>query len=201
MDAKKWIYALSSIIIVAVLSAVLLIYVQGKGATNFTVVSAPKQEEVESPIKVDKAEVNFADINLGDNLAWDKKIMANNHTQEYVGKNAIDGDVKTYWEGAAESYPNTLIVDLESQVDVKCVRIKLNPNNMWERRKQTLSIQVSLDDKSYTELIAPADYIFDPASGNAVIINFNISSLRYLKLEFTGNTAATGGQAAEIEVY
>jgi hypothetical protein len=201
MNTKKWLYALSGVTILAVLSAAILIYTDYKGATNFTVVSAPKQEDVESPIKVEKTEVNFAEIDLGNNLASGKKIIANNYTQTYVGKYAIDGDVKTYWEGAPESYPNTLVLDLESPIDVKCLRIKLNPNNMWERRKQNLSIHGSMDDKNYTELAGAADYVFDPISGNAVIINFNTRSIRYLKLEFIDNTAATGGQAAEVEVY
>lgn len=201
MNKKKLAYVLSVISILAVLSAAILIYIDIKGATNFTIVSAPKHEEVVSPIKVEKSEVNYAEIDLGNNLALGKKIIANNYTQVYVGKNANDGDVKTYWEGAADSYPNTLVVDLEAQTAVKSVRIKLNPNNMWERRKQTLSIQGSLDNQNYTELSATADYLFDPVSGNAVIIDFNPSSIRYLKLEFTGNTAATGGQAAEVELY
>jgi hypothetical protein len=130
-----------------------------------------------------------------------KKITENNHTQEYGGKSAIDGDVKTYWEGAPDSYPNTLVIDMESSVAAKCVRVKVNPNNMWEKRKQIISLHGSFDDKNYSELSAAADYVFDPISGNAVIINFNTSNLRYLKLDFTSNTAATGGQAAEVEVY
>lgn len=201
MNTKKWIYVLSIVTILSVLSAAILIYIDSNGATKFTVVSAPKQEDVVSPIKAEKADVDFSQIDLGSNLALNKKITENNHTQEYGAKNAIDGDVKTYWEGAPDSYPNTLAIDMESPVDAKCVRVKVNPNNMWEKRKQTISIYGSLDDKNYSELSAAADYVFDPVSGNAVIINFNNSNLRYLKLDFTNNTAATGGQAAEVEIY
>jgi hypothetical protein len=201
MNTKKWIYALSLVTILAVLSAAILIFIDSNSATKFTVVSAPKQQDVVSPIKAEVAEVNFAEIDLGNNLALKKKITENNHTQEYGGKNAIDGDVKTYWEGAPDSYPNTLVIDMESSVAAKCVRVKVNPNNMWEKRKQTISLHGSLDDKNYSEISAAADYVFDPISGNAVIINFNTSNLRYLKLDFTSNTAATGGQAAEVEVY
>ena len=201
MNSKKWIYTLSVVTILAALSAAILIYIDSNGATKFTMVSVPKQEDVVSPINVEKAEVNFAEIDLGNNLALKKKITENNHTQDYVGKNAIDGEVKTYWEGAADSYPNSLFIDMESPVAVKCVRVKVNPNNMWEKRKQTISIHGSLDDKDYLEISAAAEYVFDPVSGNAAIIKFDASNLRYLKLDFTSNTAATGGQAAEVEVF
>ena len=201
MSTRKWVNALATVTVLGLLSAAILLYIDYNTGTKFTLVSAPKQEEVESPIGVNRSEVNFAEIDLGNNLAFKKKVTASGHTQDYMEKNAVDGDVKTYWEGTPDSYPNILVIDLESLVDIKAIRVKLNPNNMWERRKQTLSIHCSPDDKTYTNVIEETDYLFDPVSGNAVIINFDRINTRYLRLEFAANTAATGGQAAEIEIY
>ncbi len=133
------------------------------------------------------------------NLALGKPITASSHTQVYYAHNANDGNISTYWEAAPNSYPNTLTVDLGSTQSVSSVVIKLNPS--WGARTQTFSVQGSTNGSSYTTLKSSATYTFSPSSGNTVTVTFATASVRYVRLRFTGNSGATGGQAAEFEVY
>ncbi|NLG84059.1 MAG: carbohydrate-binding protein [Firmicutes bacterium] len=135
------------------------------------------------------------------NLALGKPITASSYTQTYVATNANDGNVYTYWEGAPNSYPNLLTVDLGSAQTVYKVVIKLNPDPIWATRVQTFSILTSTDGSTYTTTVASNTYTFDPATGNTVTVAFSEVSARYVRLSFTANSGATGGQAAEFEVY
>lgn len=133
------------------------------------------------------------------NLAAGKSIVANNYTQTYVATNANDGNVNTYWEGS--SYPSNLTVDLGSVQTVNKVVLKLNPDSVWAKRTQTLSVLGSTDNSTYNTIVASNTYTFDPATGNTVTINFSNTSQRYVRLNITANSGATGGQVAEFEVY
>ncbi len=133
------------------------------------------------------------------NLALGKTVTANNYTQVYVAANANDGNVNTYWEGAANSYPNTLTADLGSSQSVNKLVLKLNSS--WEERSQTLSVLTSNDNFTYATTVASAAYTFSPSTANTVTITFSQVNARYIRLQFTANTRATGGQAAEFEIY
>ncbi|SHO43404.1 CARDB domain-containing protein [Anaerocolumna xylanovorans] len=133
------------------------------------------------------------------NLALGKTVTANNYIQNYAAANVNDGNVNTYWEGAANSYPNNLTADLGSSQSVNKIVLKLNSS--WEERFQTLSVLTSNDNTNYTTAVAPAAYTFSPSASNTVTITFNQVSARYIRLQFTANTKATGGQAAEFEIY
>ncbi|MGO4546054.1 carbohydrate-binding protein [Paenibacillus sp. 2TAB23] len=137
-------------------------------------------------------------VSAASNLALNKPVTASSHTQVYTAANATDGNQATYWEGAASSYPNGLRVDLGSSETVNQVVLKLPA--AWGSRTQTLSIQKSGDDASYTTVAASADYVFS-AGSNTVTINFASTSARYWKVNVTANTGATGGQISELEVY
>lgn len=133
------------------------------------------------------------------NLVLGKTVSANNYTQVYVAGNAGDGNINTYWEGGAGSYPNILTADLGSVQSVYKVVLKLNPG--WETRTQTLSVLTSTDNAAYNTGKASAFYTFDPSSANTVTITFPETDARYVRLDFTANSGAAGGQAAEFEVY
>ncbi|MBB6637199.1 CBM35 domain-containing protein [Cohnella thailandensis] len=135
----------------------------------------------------------------GTNLALNKPISANNSYPGYAATNAVDGNASTYYEGAANSYPNELTVDLGSARSVSSVVLKLPPS--WGTRTQTLSISGSGDNSAYSSLAASASYVFNPSSGNSVAISVASASVRYIRVTFTANTGATGGQAAEVEAY
>ncbi|MDF2473996.1 MAG: coagulation factor 5/8 type domain protein, partial [Anaerocolumna sp.] len=133
------------------------------------------------------------------NLAAGKTITASSVQQTYVATNANDGNVNTYWEGAANTYPNTLTVDLGSSQSVYKVVLKLNAS--WGSRTQALSVLSSTDNSTYTTRVASNTYTFNPTSNNIVTITFTETSARYIRLNFTSNSGATGGQVAEFEVY
>ena len=136
-----------------------------------------------------------------ENHAYLKPIRANNHIFEFVARNAVDGEVLSYWEGAANSYPNTLTVDLEAELEIHAVRVRLNPRLIWQAREQMFAILVSSDGEAFTEAVPENAYRFDPeANENTVTIRLR-SQARYVRLEFSANTEATGGQVAELEVY
>ncbi|MBC8060821.1 MAG: discoidin domain-containing protein [Clostridiaceae bacterium] len=135
------------------------------------------------------------------NLAQGKSITASNYTQTYVATNSNDGNVNSYWEGAANSYPNTLTVDLGSTQAVNKVVLKLNPATVWATRTQTFSILGSTDNISFSTITAATTYTFNPNTSNTVTINFTNTSIRYLRLNFTANSGSSGAQVAEFEVY
>jgi hypothetical protein len=111
---------------------------------------------------------------------------------------ANDGNPSTYWEGAANAYPNWIRVDLGGVSNVNKVVLKLP--SAWGARTQTLSVSGSMDDTAYTTIVASAAYAFSP-SANTVTINFLTTSARYIKLNFTANNGSTGAQVSEFEVY
>jgi hypothetical protein len=134
----------------------------------------------------------------GSNVAAGKSITANGYTQNFVPTNANDGNVTTYWEGAA--YPNTLTVDLANSYNIGSIKIKLNPDAAWATRTQTLSVLGSTDGSTYNQLVGMTPYVFNPGTSNTVTINFGPTNLKYVRLNFTANTGAPAGQVAEFEV-
>ncbi|MER6942832.1 discoidin domain-containing protein [Nonomuraea sp. NPDC000554] len=135
----------------------------------------------------------------GTNLATGKPITESSHTQTYVAANADDGNVATYWEGAA--YPNLLTVQLGANADLTSVVLKLNPDPAWARRTQTIQVLGREQSASgFTSLVAQATYTFDPASGNTVTIPVT-AKVADVQLRITANSGAPGGQVAEFQVF
>lgn len=136
-----------------------------------------------------------------ENLALKKIATADKHTQNYAAKNATDGSAKTYWEGGANTYPNILTVDTGKVNVIKTVRIRLNPDSIWAARQQTLTILGSEDGTTFKPVVDSAVYDFTPAKANTVTIDFDPVKTRFVQLQITANTGATGGQVAELEIY
>jgi hypothetical protein len=135
------------------------------------------------------------------NLGLGRPILANNHIYAFTAPKAVDGDVLTYWEGAASSYPNEITVDLGEEKAIAALRLKLNPNRIWQARKQTISVLLSADGNEYAAALAPADYVFDPrVNTNTVTIPLQ-GKAEFIRLVFSANDGATGGQIAEWEVF
>ncbi|MGE5613532.1 MAG: discoidin domain-containing protein [Bacillota bacterium] len=169
---------------------------------NLTVHKAPGQSEaMEHPAF--KKEEYVPVIPEGENLARKGKASASSFTQVYTASRAIDGKVDgpSYWEAEPDSYPNTLTVDLTKASEIHAVRLRLNPMSIWAKRTQTFSVKISDDGENFDELVAMKQYTFDPDRGNEVIIEFETVETRYVQLEFTENSGAGGGQAAEFEIY
>jgi uncharacterized protein (DUF2237 family) len=135
----------------------------------------------------------------GADLALGKPIEASSHTWIYVPGNANDGDVTTYWEG--DGHPSTLTVALGANADLSSIVLRLNPDPAWARRTQTIEVLGRPQSGgSFTTLVPATDYTFDPATGNTVRIPVT-GRAADVRLRFTANTGAPGGQVAEFQVF
>ncbi|HEX6360621.1 CARDB domain-containing protein [Actinophytocola sp.] len=135
------------------------------------------------------------------NLALGKPIEASSTVHTFVATNANDDSVGTYWESAA-TYPSTLTVRLGANADVSSIAVKLNPDPIWGPRSQNIQILGRDQGASgYTQLVARADYAFNPATNqNAVTIPVTARTAD-VRLQFFANTGAPGGQVAELQVF
>ncbi|WCN04491.1 discoidin domain-containing protein [Streptomyces sp. M92] len=137
----------------------------------------------------------------GSNMAVGKPISASSVIHTYAAENANDNNTSTYWEGAANSYPNTLTLKLGANADVDRVVLKLNPDTSWSKRTQRIEVLGREQDASgFAGLVAAKDYVFDPASGGnsvSVPVGERVADVR---LRFTANSGATAGQIAEFQV-
>ncbi|SCF30157.1 conserved repeat domain-containing protein [Micromonospora chokoriensis] len=132
------------------------------------------------------------------NVAQGKSMTASGSTFSFTPDKANDGQLGTYWEGAA-SYPQNLTVALGANHSISGVTVKLNPDSAWGTRTQT--IQVLGRDQassSYTSLVSAAAYQFVQGT-NLVTIPVSATTAD-VQLRFTGNTGAPSGQVAELEV-
>jgi hypothetical protein len=135
----------------------------------------------------------------GTELAAGKPIDDNGHTHIFVATNANDGNVTTYWEG--NTSPNQLTVHLGSNAVLNRIVLRLNPDPAWGTRTQT--IQVLGREQSaggFTSLVAATAYTFNQPAGNSVTIPVS-GTVADVRLQFTGNTGAPGGQVAEFQVF
>lgn len=135
----------------------------------------------------------------GTNLARNKPIEATSTTQNYVAANANDDNTGTYWESAG--FPSSLTVRLGSDAEVEAVAVKLNPDQIWGARTQSLEVLGRADGASgFTTLKSRATYAFSPSSGqNSVVIPVT-GRVADVRLTFFSNTGAPGAQVAEFQV-
>lgn len=134
----------------------------------------------------------------GTNLAAGKPISASSSTFTYVAANANDNNVNTYWEG--NGHPSTLTVDLGANANLSSVVIKLNPSSEWGTRTQTIQVLGRKQGSStFANLVSATRYTFNPATQNTVTIPVS-GTASSVRLRFTANSGAPGGQAAEFQV-
>ncbi|MEU9997189.1 CARDB domain-containing protein [Streptomyces sp. NPDC050848] len=135
----------------------------------------------------------------GTNLARNKPIEATSTTQTYVAANANDDSTTTYWESAG--FPSSLTVKLGADADVSAVVVKLNPDQAWGPRTQSIEVLGRPQAASaFTSLKARADYAFSPSSGQNTVTIPVTGRHADLRLTFFSNTGAPGGQVAEFQV-
>jgi CARDB/F5/8 type C domain len=133
----------------------------------------------------------------GTNQAVGKPITATSTVQNFVATNANDDNLSTYWEGTGTS---SLTIQLGANVDTSSVVVKLNPDGSWGARTQTIEVQGREQSSStFNQLVAPQSYSFNPSTGNAVTIPVT-SRVADVRLIFSANSGAGGGQAAEVQV-
>ena len=133
------------------------------------------------------------------NLALNRPATASSTNGSFVPANAVDANPSSYWESVNGTFPQWFQVDLGSAASVNRVVLRL-PSG-WETRTQTLSIQGSVSGSSFATLSASAGRVFNPASGNAVTLDFPATSARYVRVNVTANTGWSAAQLSQFEVY
>jgi hypothetical protein len=134
-------------------------------------------------------------------LAGGAPIVDSGHTDIYVAAHAVDGSPTTYWESTDNAFPQSITVDLGSEVPVGRIVLSVPPMSSWNTRTQTLSISGSADGGQFNQLVGTAGYTFDPSHGNTAKVAFSPSSARFVRLTFTANTVWPAGQLSELKIY
>ncbi|MDX6229955.1 MAG: hypothetical protein QOI76_3345 [Frankiales bacterium] len=126
-----------------------------------------------------------------------KTATSSSDTFSFVAANAIDGSLTTYWEGAVPSWLN---VAMGANRNISSVVVKLNPDPAWGTRTQSFSIEGrdQAAGSSYTTVKASATYTF--TSGSNVVTIPVTATAADMRLSFTANSGAPGGQVAELQL-
>ncbi|HWS32806.1 MAG TPA: discoidin domain-containing protein [Actinoplanes sp.] len=135
------------------------------------------------------------------NLAAGKSFTASSSSGVYTAVNAGDGDAGSYWESGNNAFPQWLQVDLGAGTEINQAVLKLPPAAAWAARTQTLTVQGSTNNSTFTTIKSSAAYTFNPSTANTVTIDLVNTNTRYLRLTFTANTGWPAGQLSELEVY
>ena len=136
----------------------------------------------------------------GSNLALGKAVSVSSSNSPYVGSNVNDGNQASYWEGTNGAFPQWAQVDLGTSTSVNQVVLKLPTG--WGARTETLSVQGSPDNSTFSTIVASAGYTFDPsANNNTVTISFGATNARYVRVNITANNVWAAAQLSELEVY
>lgn len=203
--------ALILILLVAVIEVLILLSSSKKAyedkiqnvPSNVTVVDSPDQTEtMEHPAFIREEYVSI--VPEGINIAGEGKFIdANSYADVYVPRKAIDGNLNgaSYWEAAADSYPNILEIGYEESHEIHAVKVGLCPKPIWGKRYQEFSVEITEDGQNYTELIPMTQYEFTTDRNNEVVLEFESVTIMGIRLKFISNTGASGAQVAEFEVY
>ena len=124
---------------------------------------------------------------------------ASSQVSGYSPAFAVDGDIETYWEGTG-GYPQTFDAVLSRACRIRSLTIRLNPIEIWGKRTMRFSVEVSEDGVIFAEALPEKDYVLDWAEGNRTEIPFpeDTGKVRAVRLVFTANSGAGGGQIAEF---
>lgn len=137
----------------------------------------------------------------GPNLSLGKATLASSSHPEYPLSTINDGNQTTYWESANNSFPQWARIDLGTATSVDQIVLKVPAPAAWQTRTQTLAVQGGADGTNFSTVKASAGYIFNPATGNAVTIDFPAATHRYWRVLITGNTGWPAAQISEFEIY
>ncbi len=164
-------------------------------------------EGVKAPKHYVVSEVEF----YPPSLTYMKSIVdASEHNDVYPVGKTVDGDPTgtSYYE--SKGLPAHIVIDLGDVYTLQKLVLSLPPVLTWSARTQNIEISVSDSNLEYksgsTEFktaIEAKDYLFDPQTGNRVILDMNNEKCRYLKIVINSNDASGGygGQLSEISAY
>ena len=199
------------VLLVAVIAVLMLWYNSKKAyedkrmntSSNIIVVESPDQTEaMEHPAFIREEYVSI--VPEGINIAREGKIIdANSYKDVYVPRKAIDGNLNgaSYWEAAADSYPNILEIGYEEPHEIHAIKVGLCPKPIWGKRYQEFAVEITEDGQNYKELVPMTQYEFTPDRDNEVVLEFDPVTIMGIRLNFISNTGAGGAQVAEFEVY
>ena len=137
----------------------------------------------------------------GTNLALNKPTSASGSTSGFPPSNAVDGNTSSYWESTDNAFPQWLQVDLGTTYALGSLTLTLPPSSSWSTRTQTIQVLGSTDNSTFTQIVAATGYSFNPSTGNSVSITLPTTTTRYVRLNFTANSAWPAGQISEFQVY
>jgi len=168
---------------------------------NLTIVRAPDQTETEWPVGIPNPLDNIIALPDTPNLALNRPVAVSSVTETFIGRNAVDGELLSYWE--SNGFPGVLTVELDGVRNIQTVALGLNPSALWEPRSQTFEVQISQDGNNFTTITPEERHDFHPDTGNTVRIDFNPTAARYVRFVFTANSAArtNGAQVAEVMIF
>jgi hypothetical protein len=144
--------------------------------------------------------LSAAVYNPAGNLAVTATASADNTLAGFPASNANDGNQATYWQAANATGDLSLALAEPAPID----RIVLELPQGWGDRDQTIVVQGSTDGSTWTTLVPSAAYLFSAtnADGNNVVtIPVPSTTVSYLRLEVSNNTAQGAPQIAEFEAF
>ncbi|MEU7424997.1 discoidin domain-containing protein [Streptomyces sp. NPDC040750] len=133
----------------------------------------------------------------GRDAAVDATTKAGSALAAHSAANITDGDADTYWQAGKKS-AQWVQTDLGRAKRVRQVVLRLPER--WQTRKQTLALQGSEDGKTFATLKSSAQYVFGPGDDNTVKVSFPATLARYVRADFSANSAAPTAQLAEMRV-
>jgi hypothetical protein len=144
--------------------------------------------------------LSAAVYNPNGNLALTATASADNTLAGFPPSNANDGNQATYWQAANST--GVLTLDLAEAAPVDRVVLELPQG--WGDRDQTIEVDGSTDGQTWTQLVAPAAYLFsanNAAGNNVVDISVPSTTVNYIRLDISNNTVQGAPQIAEFQVY
>jgi hypothetical protein len=134
-------------------------------------------------------------------LAASQPASASSFMSSHPPAAAVDRNPASYWQSAANAFPQWWQVGLGSALTVGTIKMSLPPSGAWTARTQTISISGSENGTNYITIAGATTYTFTPAAGNMVVVRFSPVSVRYVKLTFTANPTVPVAQLAEFSIY
>jgi F5/8 type C domain len=134
------------------------------------------------------------------NLALTATASADTTLAGFPAGNANDNNPATYWQAASASGVLTLQLAQAAPVDKVVVELPQG----WGDRHQTIAVDGSADGTTWTQLVAPAAYLFsagNAAGNNVVDITVPSTSVKYLRLDVSDNDVQGSPQIAEFQAY
>jgi hypothetical protein len=153
-----------------------------------------------TPFAPDVVNLSGAVYNPNGNLALTATASADNTLAGFPASNANDGNQATYWQAASSTGVLTLHLAQSAPVD----RLVLKLPQGWGARHQTIAVDSSTDGQTWTQLVAPAVYLFSPTSSagnNVVDISVPSTTMNFIRLDISNNDVQGAPQIAEFEAY